>query len=44
MRDSALHAVVADMQELMDRSGAPVDAGTEALIEHLMTTDSATGT
>jgi hypothetical protein len=42
--DSALHAVVADMQEMMDRSGVPVDAETDALIEHLMTTGSATGT
>jgi hypothetical protein len=39
----ALHAVVADMQETMDRSGTPVDAETEALIEHLMSSRSATG-
>lgn len=40
----ALHAAVADMQETMDRSGAPVDAETEALIEHLVATGTATGT
>jgi DNA-binding SARP family transcriptional activator len=40
---AALHAAVADMQETMDRSGAPVDAETDALIEHLATTGSATG-
>jgi DNA-binding SARP family transcriptional activator len=32
---AALHAAVADMQETMDRAGLPVDAETEALIEHL---------
>jgi len=41
---TALHAAVADMQETMDRSGAPVDAETEALIEHLGATGAATGT
>ncbi len=41
---AALHAAVADMQETMDRSGAPVDAETEALIEHLTATGTATGT
>jgi len=40
----ALQAVVADMQETMDRSGTPVDAETEALIEHLMSSHEATGT
>jgi hypothetical protein len=37
----ALHAAVADMQETMDRSGTPVDAETEALIEHLMSSRAA---
>jgi hypothetical protein len=32
------------MQETMDRGGAPVEAETEALIAHLMTTGTATGT
>jgi hypothetical protein len=41
---TALHAAVADMQETMDRGGAPVDAETEALIEHLGGTGAATGT
>jgi hypothetical protein len=41
---SALFAAVADMQETMDRSDAPVDAETEALIEHLMSSRTATGT
>jgi hypothetical protein len=41
---AALHAAVADLQETMDRSGAPVDAETEALIDHLMATVTATGT
>jgi len=40
----ALQAAVADMQETMERSGAPVDAETEALIEHLVATVAATGT
>jgi hypothetical protein len=40
----ALQAAVADMQEEMDRRGAPVAAETEALIAHLMTTGTATGT
>jgi hypothetical protein len=39
----ALLATVADMQETMDHSGAPVDAETEALIEHLVATGAATG-
>jgi hypothetical protein len=29
------------MQETMDRSGTPVDAETEALIEHLMSSRAA---
>jgi hypothetical protein len=41
---AALHAAVADMQETMDRSGTPVDAETEALVDHLMATFMATGT
>lgn len=41
---AALHAAVADMQETMDRSGVPVDAETEALIEHLGGARTATGT
>jgi hypothetical protein len=41
---AALQAAVADMQETMDRSGTPVDAETEALIEHLMSSHQATGT
>jgi S-DNA-T family DNA segregation ATPase FtsK/SpoIIIE len=40
----ALHAAVADMEETMERCSAPVDAETEALIEHLVATGSATGT
>jgi hypothetical protein len=40
---AALHSAVADMQELMDHSGTPVDAETEALIEHLVATGTATG-
>jgi hypothetical protein len=40
----ALQGAVADMQETMDRGGAPVDAETEALIEHLTSIRSATGT
>jgi hypothetical protein len=37
------HTIVADVQETMDRSGAPVDAETDALIEHLGATGTATG-
>jgi Bacterial transcriptional activator domain len=40
---AALQDVVAHMQETMDRSGAPVDGETDALIEHLMATGAATG-
>jgi hypothetical protein len=32
---ASLRAAVADMQETMDHNGVPVDAETEALIEHL---------
>jgi hypothetical protein len=40
----ALQAAVADMQEEMDRSSAPVAAETEALVAHLMSIGTATGT
>jgi hypothetical protein len=41
---AAVRAAVADMQETMDRSGARIDAETEALIEHLVATGPATVT
>jgi hypothetical protein len=40
---AALHAAVADMAETMDRSGAPVDAETDALIAHLGVSGAETG-
>jgi hypothetical protein len=40
----ALQIAVADMKETMHRSGTPVDAETDALIEHLRSSSTATGT
>ena len=40
----SLQAAVGDMQEMLDRTGVPVDAETEALIEHLGVAGTATGT
>jgi hypothetical protein len=40
---AALRDAVGHMQEAMDRSGAPVDGETDALIEHLMAGGTATG-